>query len=99
TVDLPFLHTTPAGQVHHLHEGLTRAQLEGLSADLVERTIAICEGALADANLKKETIDDVVLVGGMTRMPLIQRRVAEFFGREPCQGVNPDEVVALGAAI
>ncbi|MEZ4453457.1 MAG: molecular chaperone DnaK [Nannocystaceae bacterium] len=99
TIDLPFLHTTPAGQVHHLHEGLTRGQLEDLSADLVERTIAICERALQGAELRKETIDDVVLVGGMTRMPLIQRRVAEFFGREPCQGVNPDEVVALGAAI
>ncbi|MCA9661652.1 MAG: Hsp70 family protein, partial [Myxococcales bacterium] len=100
TIDLPFLHTTPAGEVHHLRgESLTRAQIEDLTADLVERTIAICEQALADANLDKGTIDDVVLVGGMTRMPLIRRRVAEFFDREPCAGVNPDELVALGAAL
>ncbi|MCB9567666.1 MAG: molecular chaperone DnaK [Myxococcales bacterium] len=98
-VDLPFLHTTGAGQVYHLRETLSRGELEDLSADLVERTVGICEQALADANLEKASIDDVVLVGGMTRMPLIQRRVAELFGREPCQGVNPDELVALGAAI
>ena len=99
TIDLPFLHTSPAGEVYHLHETLTRGQVEDLTADLVEKTIGICERAIADAGLDKSALDDVVLVGGMTRMPLIQRRVAESFGREPCQGVNPDEVVALGAAL
>ncbi len=100
TIDLPFLHTTATGEVHHLRgETVTRSQIEDLTADLIERTIAISEQALVDAGLDKSSIDDVVLVGGMTRMPLIRRRVAEFFGREPCLGVNPDELVALGAAI
>ena len=98
-IDLPFLHTTATGAVYHLREELTRRQLEDLTADLVEKTIAICERTLAEARLTKAAIDEVVLVGGVTRMPLIQRRVAESFGREPCQGVNPDEVVALGAAL
>ncbi len=100
TIDLPFLHTSPSGEVHHLRgEILTRSQIESLTEDLIERTIKICEQALADADLDKAFIDDVVLVGGMTRMPMIRQKVADFFGREPCHGVNPDELVALGAAI
>ncbi len=100
TIDLPFLHTSPSGEVHHLRgEILTRSQIESLTEDLIEKTIKICEQALADADLDKASIDDVVLVGGMTRMPLIRQKVAEFFDREPCHGVNPDELVALGAAI
>ena len=98
-IDLPFLHETPDGEVHHLQENMTVRQLEDLTEDLVERTIEICQQALAEAELSVEDLDDVVLVGGMTRMPLIQRRVAEFFGRPPSKRVHPDEVVALGAAI
>jgi molecular chaperone DnaK len=98
-IDLPFLHTTPGGETFHLQESLTRATLEELTGDLVERTIQICEQALRDANLLKTDLGDVVLVGGMTRMPLIQERVAQCFGMEPCKGVHPDEVVAVGAAI
>jgi len=98
-VDLPFLHTTPSGQTFHMQETLTRAELEELTRDLVDRTIAICEKTLGEANTDRADLDDVILVGGMTRMPLIQSRVAEFFGLEPCKGVHPDEVVALGASI
>ncbi|MCY1006546.1 molecular chaperone DnaK [Nannocystis pusilla] len=98
-VDLPFLHTSPSGKVFHLQEPLTQQQLEGLTEDLIEQTIKICERTLASAGVDRKQLDDVVLVGGMTRMPLVQRRVAEFFAIEPCKGVNPDEVVALGAAI
>jgi len=78
---------------------LTRAKLEALVADLIKRTIAPCKKALADAGLKAGDIDDVVLVGGMTRMPAVQKAVTDFFGKEPHKGVNPDEVVAMGAAI
>ncbi|MCB9752827.1 MAG: molecular chaperone DnaK [Myxococcales bacterium] len=98
-IDLPFLHETPDGEVHHLQENMTVRQLEDLTEDLVERTIDICKQALVEAELTVDQLDDVVLVGGMTRMPLIQRRVAEFFGRPPSKRVHPDEVVALGAAI
>ncbi len=98
-IDLPFLHTNPAGETLHLQETLTREELEELTRDLVERTISICEQTLREANIDRTALDDVILVGGMTRMPLVQRRVAEFFGREPSKGVHPDEVVALGAAI
>ncbi|MEM7158293.1 MAG: molecular chaperone DnaK [Myxococcota bacterium] len=98
-VDLPFLYTTPSGQTFHMQESLTRETLEELTRDLVERTVAICDKTLRDANIDKDGLDDVILVGGMTRMPLIQQRVAEFFGLEPCKGVHPDEVVALGASI
>ncbi|HGG56438.1 MAG TPA: molecular chaperone DnaK, partial [Nannocystis exedens] len=100
TIDLPFLHTTPSGEVHHLRgEILTRSQLESLTEDLIEKTIKICEKALTEADIDRAVIDDVVLVGGMTKMPMIRQKVSEFFDREPCQGINPDEVVALGAAI
>jgi molecular chaperone DnaK len=98
-VDLPFLYTSPSGQTFHMQETLTRDELEELTRDLVDRTVSICEKTLRDANIDKSDLDDVILVGGMTRMPLIQQRVAEFFGLEPCKGVHPDEVVALGASI
>ncbi len=98
-IDLPFLYTTPSGQTYHMQETLTRDELEELTRDLVGRTVAICEKTLAEANIDRSDLDDVILVGGMTRMPLIQQRVAEFFALEPCKGVHPDEVVALGASI
>jgi len=98
-IDLPFLYTTPSGQTFHMQETLTRGQLEELTRDLVDRTVSICEKTLREANIDKSDLDDVILVGGMTRMPLIQSQVAEFFGLEPCKGVHPDEVVALGASI
>jgi molecular chaperone DnaK len=98
-VDLPFLYTTPNGETHHLQERLTRDQLDQMTGDLVDRTVDICQRTLDDAKVDPSDLDDVILVGGMTRMPLIQSRVAEFFGMEPCKGVHPDEVVALGAAI
>jgi len=98
-VDLPFLYTTPSGETHHLQETLTREQLEELTRDLVDRTISICEKTLSEAKISKSDLDDVILVGGMTRMPLVQQQVAGFFGVEPCKGVHPDEVVGLGAAI
>ncbi|HYD30837.1 MAG TPA: Hsp70 family protein, partial [Azospirillaceae bacterium] len=78
---------------------LTRAKLEALVEDLIAKTIGPCEQALKDAGLKKSDIDEVILVGGMTRMPKVVETVKEFFGREPHKGVNPDEVVALGAAV
>jgi molecular chaperone DnaK len=87
--------TTPL----HLVETLTRAELEKLVEDLIERTIEPCKKALKDAGLEAKDIADVVLVGGQTRMPRVRERVKEFFGREPHTGVNPDEVVAMGAAI
>jgi molecular chaperone DnaK len=87
--------TTPL----HLVETITRADLEKLVADLIDRTLEPCRKALADAGVKAADISDVVLVGGMTRMPRVREIVKEFFGREPHTGVNPDEVVAMGAAI
>lgn len=78
---------------------LTRAKFESLVDDLVQRTIEPCKAALKDAGLKAGEIDEVVLVGGMTRMPKIQQVVQNFFGKDPHKGVNPDEVVAMGAAI
>jgi len=97
-VNLPFI-TADASGPKHFQVKLTRAKLESLVADLVERTLAPCKKALKDAGLSASEIDDVVLVGGQTRMPKIQEVVQEFFGREPHKGVNPDEVVAMGAAI
>ncbi|MBW3616752.1 MAG: molecular chaperone DnaK [Proteobacteria bacterium] len=97
-VNLPFISMNANGPLH-LTLKLTRAKLESLVEDLVARTIAPCEQALKDAGLKKTDIDEVVLVGGMTRMPKVQEAVQAFFGREPHKGVNPDEVVALGAAV
>ncbi len=97
-VNLPFISMNASGPLH-LNIKLTRAKLEALVEDLISRTIGPCEQALKDAGLKKSDIDEVVLVGGMTRMPKVQEAVKEFFGREPHKGVNPDEVVALGAAV
>ncbi len=97
-VNLPFI-TADASGPKHLQVKLTRAQFENLVGDLIKRTIPPCEKALKDAGMKKGEIDEVILVGGMSRMPKVQEVVKEFFGREPHKGVNPDEVVAMGAAI
>ena len=97
-VNLPFI-TADASGPKHLNIKLSRAKFESLVEDLVKRTIAPCEKALKDAGKSASDIDEVVLVGGMTRMPAVQEAVKKFFGREPHKGVNPDEVVAIGAAI
>ena len=97
-VNLPFISMNASGPLH-LNIKLTRAKLESLVEDLVAKTIGPCQQALKDAGLKPSDIDEVVLVGGMTRMPKVVEAVKAFFGREPHKGVNPDEVVALGAAI
>ena len=97
-VNLPFISMNASGPLH-LNIKLTRAKLESLVEDLVAKTIGPCQQALKDAGLKASDIDEVVLVGGMTRMPKVVEAVKAFFGREPHKGVNPDEVVALGAAI
>ncbi len=98
-VNLPFIISAGRNEALHLQRSLSREALETLTEDLVERTVDICRQALSDAKLDVDEIDDVVLVGGMTRMPSIQKAVADFFEREPNKGVHPDEVVALGAAI
>ncbi|GHU91782.1 chaperone protein DnaK [Deltaproteobacteria bacterium] len=97
-VNLPFITADQNGPKHLLIK-LSRAKLESLVSDLVDRTIAPCEKALADAGLSAGQVDEVILVGGMTRMPLVQQVVGKFFGKEPNRSVNPDEVVARGAAI
>jgi molecular chaperone DnaK len=97
-VNLPFI-TADASGPKHLSINLTRAKLEQLVIDLVEKTLDPCKQALADAKKNSSQIDEVVLVGGQTRMPLVQEKVKQFFGKEPHKGVNPDEVVAIGAAI
>lgn len=97
-VNLPFI-TADATGPKHLNMKLTRAKLESLVDDLIKRTISPIKKALADAGLKAADVDDVVLVGGMTRMPAVQSAVSDYFGKEPHKGVNPDEVVAMGAAI
>jgi molecular chaperone DnaK len=97
-VNLPFITADQSGP-KHLNIKLTRAKLEALVDELVQRTIEPCRAALKDAGLKASEIDEVILVGGMTRMPKIIDTVKQFFGREPNRGVNPDEVVAVGAAI
>ncbi len=98
-VNLPFIISNGRNEALHLQRTLTRDQLDELSEDLIERTIDICRQTLVDAKLEKDEVEEVVLVGGMTRMPRIQTAVAAFFERDPCKGVHPDEVVALGAAI
>ncbi len=98
-VNLPFIISSGRNEALHLQRTIDRKTLEELSADLIERTIDICKQTLVDAHLEKEDIEEVVLVGGMTRMPKIQQAVADFFEREPCKGVHPDESVALGAGI
>jgi len=97
-VNLPFITADAAGP-KHLAIKITRAKLESLAADLLERLESPCRTALADAGMDPSEISEVILVGGMTRMPAVQERVKAIFGREPTRGVNPDEVVALGAAI
>ena len=97
-INLPFI-TADANGPKHLNMKLTRAKLDALTADLIERTVAPCRNALKDAQLSPSDIHEVILVGGTTRMPAVQEKVKEIFQREPHQGVNPDEVVALGAAI
>ncbi|MFO0500353.1 MAG: molecular chaperone DnaK, partial [Pseudomonadota bacterium] len=97
-INLPFI-TADASGPKHLQMTLTRAKLEQLVGDLVEKTLEPCKAAMKDAGLKASEIDEVVLVGGMTRMPAVQELVKKFFGKEPHKGVNPDEVVAVGAAI
>ncbi|HCR70354.1 MAG TPA: molecular chaperone DnaK, partial [Anaerolineae bacterium] len=97
-INLPYL-TADANGPKHLVMTLSRAKFEQLTADLVDRTIAPVKQALSDANLNAGDIHEIVLVGGMTRMPAIQDRVRAFFGKDPHKGVNPDEVVAIGAAI
>ena len=97
-INLPFLTADQTGP-KHLTETLTRAKFEQLVADLIERTVEPCEKALKDAKLSTNDIDDVLLVGGMTRMPAVQSRAKEIFGKDPVRTINPDEVVALGAAL
>src|SRR5947207_5769142 len=96
--NLPFITADQHGP-KHLNIKLTRAKLEALVDDLIQRTVEPCRNALKDAGLKPADIDEVILVGGMTRMPKVIEKVKEFFGKEPNRGVNPDEVVAIGAAI
>jgi len=99
-INQPFISMDPnGGQPLHLVLKLTRAKLESLVIDLIKRSLKPCAAALKDAGLSKSDIDEIVLVGGMTRMPKVIEAVTEFFGKEPHKGVNPDEVVALGAAI
>src|SRR3981081_3692512 len=98
SINLPFITADQHGP-KHLDVKLSRAKFEGLVDDLVQRTIGPCTAALKDAGIEAKKIDEVVLVGGMTRMPKVQEIVKTYFGREPHQGVNPDEVVAVGAAI
>jgi molecular chaperone DnaK len=97
-VNIPFIASGPAGPVH-LERTLKRSELEIMTRDLIERTVQSCKAVLADAKLTTKQIGQVVLVGGMTRMPAVQRAVKDLFEREPNKGVNPDEVVAVGAAI
>ena len=97
-INLPFITADQSGP-KHLNIKLTRAKFENLVADLIERTMIPCEKAIKDAGLKPGEINEVVLVGGMSRMPKVQEMVSTFFGKEPHRGVNPDEVVAIGAAI
>jgi molecular chaperone DnaK len=97
-INLPFI-TADASGPKHLNLTLSRAKLEALVADLIDRMVAPCETCIKDAGVSKDKIDEVILVGGMTRMPRVQEKVKAIFGKEPHRGVNPDEVVAVGAAI
>lgn len=98
TISLPFI-TADASGPKHLNVNLSRAKLEALVSDLINSLVKPCETCLKDSGLSKSEINEVILVGGMTRMPKVQEKVKEIFGREPSKGVNPDEVVAVGAAI
>ncbi|RJO61855.1 molecular chaperone DnaK [candidate division WS5 bacterium] len=97
-VNIPFI-TADASGPKHLTMKLSRAKFESIVGELVDKTLKPVEKALKDAGVKKEDVNEVILVGGMTRMPLVQKKVKEFFGKDPLKGVNPDEVVAIGAAI
>jgi molecular chaperone DnaK len=97
-INLPFV-TADASGPKHLNIKLSRAKLESLVADLIDKLVAPCETCIKDSGVTKDKIDEVILVGGMTRMPRVQQKVREIFGKEPHKGVNPDEVVAVGAAI
>jgi molecular chaperone DnaK len=97
-INLPFI-TADASGPKHMNVKLTRTKLEQLIADLVEKTVGPCQRALSDAGLTAADIDEVILVGGSTRIPMVQQKVKELFGKEPHKGINPDEVVAVGAAI
>jgi molecular chaperone DnaK len=97
-INLPFITADASGPKHFTYT-LSRAKLEQLVGDLIDKTMKPCEAALKDAGLKKEDINEVILVGGMTRMPAVQKKVEDFFGKKPLAGVNPDEVVAIGAAV
>lgn len=97
-INLPFIYASGTGP-KHLHYTLTRNQLESMIEDLVDRTIEHCKMALDDAKLTPKDLDEVLLVGGQTKMPLVQQKVSSFFGIQPSRGVNPDEAVAIGAAI
>ena len=97
-INLPFISADQTGP-KHLVESLSRAKLESLTADLVEKTVEPCKNAMRDAGVTPDDIDDVILAGGMTRMPSVSNRVREIFGKEPNRSINPDEVVALGAAL
>lgn len=98
-INLPFIISDAKGEPLHLQSLLSRQKLEELTRDLVERTVDITKSALEEAQMKPSDIEEVILVGGMTRMPVVQQTVARFFGKEPNKGVHPDEVVALGASI
>lgn len=98
-INQPFISMSPDGQPLHLVVKLTRAKLESLVSDLIKRTMEPCKAALKDAGVTKDEINEVILVGGQTRMPKVVEEVTKFFGKAPNKGVNPDEVVALGAAI
>ena len=97
-INLPFI-TADASGPRHFVKKLSRAKFESLVSDLIDRTMEPCKKALKDAGLTAKDINEVILVGGMTRMPLVQQKVKDFFGKEPHKGINPDEVVAIGAAI
>jgi len=97
-INLPFISSGPSGP-QHINQKLLRSQLESLTAPLVQRTVEPCKKALADAGVKSSDINEVILVGGMTRMPKVVETVKTVFGREPSKGVNPDEAVAIGASI
>ncbi len=97
-INLPFICADATGPKHLVYT-MTRSKLEALTDDLIERSLLPCAECLKDSGIQKDKISDVLLVGGMTRMPRVQQRVAEFFGREPNKEVNPDEVVAIGAAV
>ncbi|MFO0613703.1 MAG: molecular chaperone DnaK [Polyangiaceae bacterium] len=98
-INLPFIISSGRNEALHLQRGLSRATLEQLCEDLIDRCVEICRQTLEDARLDKDEIEEVILVGGMTRMPKVQDVVSKFFGKEPSKGVHPDEVVGLGAAV